>query len=168
MNRYLLTLATIFTLTLPCFAQQSPGWEKWDWLLGQWQGEGNGRPGQGSGRFSFEFGLDNKIIVRKSHSEYPATENKPQIVHDDLMIVYSNATGNPPKAIYFDNEGHTINYTINYADRAIILTSDSIPHVPLFRLTYTLQDNGTVLTKFEMSRDGVEFMTYVEGTSKKL
>jgi hypothetical protein len=152
-----------------CFGQQSSGtWDKWNWLTGEWMGEGSGQPGQGGGTFSFKFDLDQKVLVRKSHSEYPASENKPRIIHDDLMIVSLDYFGAPTKAIYFDNEGHTINYTVTYSDKSIILTSDKIPNVPVFRLTYTLLDKEIVDTKFEMSQDGEKFMTYIEGKSKKV
>ncbi|MEI6122106.1 MAG: hypothetical protein WCQ95_00620 [Bacteroidota bacterium] len=150
-----------------CFAQQSTLWDKWSWLIGEWKGEGTGQAGQGGGTFSFAFNLDKKIIERKSHSEYPATENKPLIIHDDLMFIYLDFTGTPSKAIYFDNEGHTINYTISYSDKSIVMISDKIPNVPIFRLTYSLLDNETINTKFEMSQDGAKFMSYIEGKSKK-
>lgn len=149
------------------FTQQSDAWKKWAWLLGEWVGEGSGQPGTGGGTFVFSFDLDQKVIVRKSHSEYPASGNKPALKHDDLMIVYLDGNGNPSKAIYFDNEGHVINYTVTYSDNAIVLQSDRIPHVPVFRLTYTRLESGTVDTKFEMSQDGEKFMTYIEGKSKK-
>ncbi len=160
-----ITLLGLLTVT---YGQQSSGWDKWNWLIGNWQGEGSGQPGEGGGFFSFDFRLDNKILERKSHSEYPATDKKPLIIHDDLMIVYQDYSGNPSKAIYFDNEGHIINYTISYSDKSIVLTSDKIPNVPLFRLSYFLLDNETINTKFEMSNDGLNFMTYIEGKSKKL
>ncbi len=149
------------------FSQQKPSWDRWSWLTGEWVGEGSGKPGDGGGTFSFKTDLDQNILVRKSHSEYPATANKPQVIHDDLMVVYPDFSGTPAKAIYFDNEGHTINYSITYSDKSIILTSDKIPNVPIFRLTYSLIDNETVNTKFEMSQDGVKFFTYIEGKSKK-
>ncbi|MGA9211393.1 hypothetical protein [Kaistella sp.] len=161
-------VALFFMATISCFGQQSKTWEKWNWLIGEWKGEGSGKPGQGSGTFSFAFNLDEKIIERKSHSEYPATENKPLIIHDDLMIIYPDFSGNPSKAIYFDNEGHTINYTIIYADKSIVMISDKIPNVPIFRLTYTLLDPEIINTKFEISQDGIKFMTYIEGKSKKI
>ena len=101
------------------------------------------------------------------HSEYPAAPGKPDVIHDDLMIVYPDYSGTPSKAIYFDNEGHTINYAITYADNTIVLTSDKIPNVPTFRLTYSLLPESVVNTKFEMSQDGTSFSTYVEGKSKK-
>jgi len=168
MKKYFLLATTFLALTISSFSQQNTNWDQWNWLLGQWKGEGNGQLGQGGGTFSFSFDLDQKLIVRKSHSEYPATANKPKIVHDDLMIVYLDRTGNPSKAIYFDNEGHTINYLISYADKTITMISDKIPNMPVFRLTYTLLDNNTINTKFEMSQDGEKFMTYIEGKSKKI
>jgi hypothetical protein len=148
-------------------AQQNEKWGQWSWLTGEWVGEGSGQPGTGGGTFSFQFDLDRNILVRKSHSEYPATGNKPLIIHNDLMIVYPDMSGTPSKAIYFDNEGHTINYTIAYGDKSIILTSDKMPNVPIFRLTYSLLDKEVVNTKFEMSQDGEKFMVYIEGKSKR-
>jgi hypothetical protein len=150
-----------------CSGQDNPAWDKWDWLIGTWKGEGSGQPGQGSGTFSFTFDLNKNVIVRKSHSEYPAADNKPLIIHDDLMVVYHNPGGGPDKAIYFDNEGHTINYTVYYQVKSIVLTSDKFPQMPVFRLVYTLLDNETINTSFEMSQDGEKFTPYVEGKSKK-
>jgi hypothetical protein len=150
------------------FGQSDATWTKFNWLMGEWVGEGTGQPGQGNGTFSFKFDLDKKILVRKSHSIYPKTENKPEIIHDDLMVIYPDFTGIPSIAIYFDNEGHTINYSVHCSEKSIIFTSNKIPNVPVFRLTYTMLDNKMVNTKFEMSRDGEKFNTYVEGKSKKL
>ena len=162
-----LTVGFLMIVTT-CFGQQSSSWIKWSWLIGQWKGEGNGQPGQGGGIFSFNPDLSDKILVRKSHSEYPATSNKPAIVHDDLLIVYLDFSGNPSKAIYFDNEGHTINYSVSYAEKTIVLLSDKIQNIPIFRLTYTLLDSESIDTKFEMSQDGEKFVTYIEGKSKKI
>jgi hypothetical protein len=163
---FTLLLFGVFTI---CLAQQSSDtWEKWTWLTGNWVGEGSGQPGQGGGTFTFHFELNNNILVRRSHSEYPAKDNKPKIIHDDLMIVYLDYTKNPAKAIYFDNEGHTINYSITYSDKSIVLTSEKIPNVPVFRLSYSALDNGMINTKFEMSQDGETFMNYLEGKSKRM
>jgi len=111
--------------------------------------------------------LDNKILIRKGHTEFPATDKKPASSHDDLMIISLDSNDNPTKAVYFDNEGHTINYNISYAGDTIVLTSEKINNLPVFQLTYLLLDNKTVNIKFEMSWDGVNFMTYIEGKSKK-
>lgn len=167
MKRRILLTIIFCGLIATGFSQQKPKWDQWSWLTGEWVGDGSGKPGAGGGTFSFKPELDQNILVRKSHSEYPGTANKPKVIHDDLMVVYPDYSGNPSKAIYFDNEGHTINYSISYSDQTIILTSDKIPNVPVFRLTYSLLDNETVNTKFEMSQDGEKFFTYIEGKSKK-
>ena len=164
--KLIVTLALI-GLFGTCLGQQNSNWNKWNWLMGNWVGEGSGQPGQGGGTFSFKPDLDKKILVRKSHSEYAATKGKKQVIHDDLMVVYMDYSGNPGKAIYFDNEGHTINYSITYAENSIVFTSEKMPNVPVFRLTYSLLDDATVNTKFERSQDGQKFMTYIEGKSKK-
>jgi len=163
----LILIIILFGIFTTSFGQQIPGWDKWNWLIGEWIGEGTGTPGRGGGFFAFSLDLDKKILVRKSHSEYPAAENKSRVIHDDLMIVYPDYSGNPSSAIYFDNEGHTINYSIAYTNRSIVLTSGKIPNIPVFRLTYTMLDYETVNTKFEMSKDGENFTTYVEGKSFK-
>ena len=168
MKAKLLLMIALCGFMYVCSGQDNSAWNKWNWLIGDWRGEGSGEPGQGSGTFSFFFDLDKNVIVRKSHSEYPATESKPQIIHDDLMIIYPDASVSQDKAIYFDNEGHTINYTVTYKEKSIVLTSDKIPDMPVFRLVYTLLDDETVNTRFEMSRDGEKFMPYIEGKSKKI
>ncbi|MDR2497250.1 MAG: hypothetical protein LBD21_09015 [Tannerellaceae bacterium] len=163
----LLLSATLCALTIACLGQQSTSWERWTSLIGEWKGEGSGQPGQGGGTFSFSFELDKNIIVRKSHSEYPATDNKPKVIHEDLMIIYPDSNEQPAKAIYFDNEGHIIHYSISYAEQSITLISDKVANLPIFRLTYTLLSKDIVNTEFEMSQDGEQFFTYIEGKSIK-
>ena len=167
MKTSLILAIAIFCFYTQCTGQQNKTWEKWNWLIGEWIGEGSGEPGKGGGTFSFKTDLNDKILVRKSHSEYQASGNRPATIHDDLMIVYVDNSSNASNAIYFDNEGHTIKYSIEYDDKLIVLTSEKVVNTPVFRLTYTLLDDKTVNTKFEMSQDGIKFMTYIEGKSKK-
>lgn len=137
-------------------------------MIGDWIGEGGGQPGQGGGTFSFQFDLDKNILVRKSHSEYPATAKSPLTIHDDLMIIYLTPDGEPNRAVYFDNEKHTIFYSVTFSNNIIILTSEKSGNSPIFRLIYSQIDKETVNTRFEMSQDGLKFIPYVEGKSKRI
>lgn len=168
LKKRIITICMLVGFYSLCFGQSGTTWAKFDWLMGEWVGDGSGQPGQGSGSFTFSFDLDKKILVRKAHTSFPKTENRQATVHDDLMIVYPDYSESPVKAIYFDNEGHTIEYTVICADKSIIFTSNKIPNVPVFRLTYSLLDKQLINTKFEMSRDGESFSTYIEGKSKKV
>ena len=149
------------------FGQQDTTWNTWNWLIGDWTGEGSGVPGQGAGYFSFQPDLGGKILLRKNHSEYPAVKDKPEIIHDDLMIVYRDKSDQTDKATYFDNEGNVINYSITYSQQSIVLTSGKVKNSPIFRLTYDALANEAIGVKFEMSRDGEKFVTYTEGKCRK-
>jgi len=167
LKKGIVTLFLIVGCYTLSFGQSGKKWTKFDWLMGEWVGEGTGQPGQGEGTFSFMPDLDKNILIRKSHSIYPKAGNKPEIIHDDLMVIYPDFSGVPAKAIYFDNESHIINYSVECSENSIVFTSNKIKGVPVFRLTYTLLDANMVNTKFEMSRDGNTFITYVEGKSRK-
>ena len=164
--KFFLTIA-IFCCFATSFGQQNLNWDKWENYIGNWIGEGSGIPGQGGGTFSFTLDLDKNVLIRKSHSEYPSPEGKVQ-THDDLMVIYLDINKNPSKAIYFDNEGHTINYQISYTDKTIILTSEKVPNSPVFRLVYSMLDNETCNTRFELSQDGEQFTPYIVGNSKRI
>jgi len=166
-----LILVVLLLLTVHSAIAQQPvnNWTKWKHLLGTWVGEGNGQPGQETGSFSFKTDLDSNILVRKNHTVFPATSKKPASVHDDLMIIYPDTSGNPAKAIYFDNEGHTINYLVSYTDSSIVLTSEVSPNSARFRLSYVKIDSKKVNVRFEIALppDHAKFVTYLEGKALK-
>ena len=167
MSRKLLLLIALTGLFSLCYGQQNSKWEKWNWLIGEWKGEGSGKPGQGTGVFSFSSDLNSQVIIRKGHTDFPAANGKPAFVHEDLLVVYSDPFTKEDKAIYFDNEGHTIRYNISYKANSIILTSEKVSNTPVFRLSYVQIDNKSVNVGFEMSQDGETFNKYLEGKSIK-
>jgi len=146
-------------------------WSKWDYLLGEWVGDGKGDPGEGKGWFSLKADLDRNVLVRTNHAEYPATKDRPATNHEDLMIVYAGNNGASAKAIYFDNEKHVINYSVSYNDagNAIILTSEALEGAPRFRFTYIKIDENKIKTVFEMAPPGKPdaFKVYVEGMAHR-
>lgn len=147
-----------------------PNWDAWKFLIGQWTGEGSGQPGQGSGDFTFHLDLDGKILVRESHSDYPATKDHPATSHRDLMVVYPGGNGKPDRAIYFDNEGHVIDYTVEFtSDGSAVFLSVPQASAPRFRLTYIRLENDRVRIRFEMAPLGHPegFSTYVEGVCRR-
>jgi hypothetical protein len=153
------------------FGQQSNNpWEKWDYLIGEWVGEHNGQPGQGEGKFSFRTDLDGKILVRRSHTVFPATEKKAEIIHDDILIIYHGSGDSNQEAIYFDNEGHTIKYKVSFTEKSIVLTSDIDTKATRFRFTYSVIDDKSVNASFEMASPKApdDFMIYLSGKAYKV
>jgi hypothetical protein len=168
----LITVAGLFPRTI---ASRSEGtksdWAPLEFLLGDWVGEGGGQPGQGAGEFSFHPGLQDRILVRKSYAAYPPTKDHPASQHEDLTVVYKESDSAPLRAIYFDNEGHVINYSINISpDRKTIeFVSDVLPSSPRFRLTYVKTGSDTLTLRFEIAAPGKpdSFSTYIEAKAKR-
>jgi len=169
------TLTVLSLILVPLLhAQQTSTtnpWDGWQFLMGEWTGEGTGAPGEGSGGFSFALDLQGKILVRRNHAEYPATKDRPALSHQDLMVVYAESGREPNRAVYFDNEGHVIHYTAQFSDGGKTLTflSDAATSSPRFRLTYTKVDDSTVSIKFEIAPPGKPdaFATYIQASAHR-
>jgi len=145
-----------------------PNWDAWQFLLGEWAGEGGGAPGQGGGSMTFHFDLQGQVLIRENQTDFIATPERPAFSHNDLTVIYPEP-GRAMRAIYFDNEGHIIPYSVTSNDDAIILVSDPAPSSPRFRTTYLRGKNGTVITRFEIAPPGDPdaFAVYVEGRAKR-
>jgi len=167
MKTNLFILAALLMLGANAYGQQTNPWAKWSWMFGDWKVAGTGTPGAGLSMFSFEPGHNNSVLMRRSHSKYPPAKDKPEVIHEDLMIIYLDS-GEPSRAIYFDNKGQTINYSITYSADSIVMQADKVTNRPVFRLTYTRIDNKTANVKYEMSTDGEKFITYDEGRCTKM
>ena len=171
MRNFFIPLILALVFAQPIFAQDvNNGWEKWQYMLGEWKGEGSGQPGEGSGMFTLKPKLEGNILERKGRTVIAATASKPASVHEDVMIIYKNREGNPVKAIYFDNESHVINYDITYSDNKIFLTSEANPAMPRFRLTYERLEEKGLNIRFELAMPNApdDFKLYIEGKNKKV
>ena len=146
-------------------------WDQWRPLVGQWHAAGKGSPGEGVGVFSFAFDLQNKVLVRKSHTDYPAVEGRPAFAHDDLMILYEDEAAKRFRADYYDNEGHVIRYTADLSSDGNTFTfvSDPAASQPRFRLTYITRGDDALGVKFEIAPPNLpdKFKIYVEGSAHK-
>lgn len=154
-------------------AQQSAkpaNWEAWQFLLGEWEGKGGGAPGEGSGGFTFALDLQKRILVRRNHSDYPATNKQPAFSHEDLMVIYQEADKSA-RAIYFDNEGHVIHYNVEFSpdQNSLVFLSEASPSAPQFRLTYSKAPRNSLAIKFEIAPPGApgRFSTYLEAVAQK-
>ena len=144
-------------------------WSSFQFLIGEWVGEGSGAPGEATGSSIFSFDLQNTVMTRKSYADYPAANNRPAFRHDDLMIIYQE--NKSIKTIYFDNEGHVINYSVSLSKdlNTITFVSDINPAAPRFRLIYTKSGENSMKISFEFAHPGKpeEFSKYLDGVIKK-
>lgn len=142
-------------------------WGPAQFLIGHWTGEGGGEPGRGTGSFSFTPDLQGKVLVRRSFAEYPPANGKPAFRHDDLTIVYRDETSRELRAVYFDNEGHVIQYSVKPSGSGVVFLSDGSQSGPRFRLTYSSGGADRLKLKFEIAPPGKDFTTYIEASARR-
>lgn len=141
-------------------------------LVGTWSGAGSGKPGEtitGSTTFSLELG--GKVMVRKNRAEYAqASSGAPKTIHEDLMVIYLQSGDDKVQAIYFDNEGHVINYTASFPVRqpSVVFESMAAENSPRFRLVYEQGSDGVLTAEFFIAPPGSDFKSYVKGTVIKV
>ena len=136
-------------------------------LVGRWQGEdAKGVPGKGSGEFTLRPELGGKVLVRRNVADYPAQNGRPAVHHEDLTTVYPER--GELKALYVDNEGHAIHYTVAAApggDGAVLLSEGPGPR---FRLSYLKQGADRIAIRFEIAPPGKDFATYLEAGARRV
>ena len=167
----LMGIGLLFGQTFGQQPSSNPDWSAFQFLLGEWTGEGSGNPGQGNGIFTFSLELQDHILIRRNQSDYPETKTHAAFSHNDLMVIYQEP-GPSVHAIYFDNEGHTIQYNTNISvDRkSITFISDSLPAAPRFQLTYTSLSDDSLLITFEIAPPTKpnNFSKYLEGRAHRI
>jgi hypothetical protein len=136
----------------------------WGGLIGEWKGEGP--TGAGSGACGFRYDLSGNVIVRTNHAELTGRT----AAHDDLMVIYPGTGPGKVSAMYFDNEGHVIEYAGEWSAAGDSLTFVSKPGPgPQFRLTYKKVNAETWTVNFEMAPPGQPgaFKPYTSGKLRR-
>ncbi len=187
MKRYLLTLAIGCFGCLLCAAQSLPKitekdtqsftakraelykWQPWQFLIGTWKGDAKGDAGEGPGEFTFKTDLDGKILEATNNQEFPAKDGRPAFTFHSLMIIY--LSGTDTQAIFYDNEGHVLNYTVQFSDnpKKVTFTGETVPYTPAYRFSYTDNGDGTLKVDFDTAPANAPkaFTSHVAGVVKR-
>lgn len=162
-----MSLAACCAVTVSQEMKPPDKWVSMQFLLGQWEGEGGGTPGQGAGGTTFEYDLQKTVLVRKNFAEFPATADRPVSRHDDLMVVYME--NGKPWAMYFDNEEHVIRYAVTATTDTVTFVSDASAGSPRFRLTYTKKSADALTLLFEIAPPNApeKFSRYIEASIRR-
>jgi len=145
-------------------------WSALSFLEGTWEAKtlGGAAKASGTGTYTFKKELGGHILARHSRAEGCQGPAGFDCDHGDLLYVYQDAAGQPLKAIYFDNEGHVIHYSVSAptANSAVFISDAATPG-PRFRLLYELKE-GVMSGKFQMQMPGkADWISYLEWSGKK-
>jgi hypothetical protein len=175
MNRFVAASA-LFALALAqnsrAVSAPTDPWKALEFLEGSWDAhaQAGSAKAQVSGAYSFKPELKHHVLVRRSDNSAdckgPASFD---CEHSDMLYIYQEAENRPLNAIYFDNEGHVIHYSVSTPDsNTAIFISESSSSGPQFRLAYELKD-AVMWGKFQMRMPGqTQWKSYLEwnGTKK--
>jgi hypothetical protein len=147
--------------------EEPSSWASLQFLVGTWVSAGTNELGSANGTATFAEEVNRSVLVRRSFAAYTMGPEK-GTRHDDLMIIYRDAPDAPPRAIYFDSEGHVIRYTVSVpSDHIAVFESEPGNPGPRYRLSYSR--SGTTLTgRFEIAPPPHgDYKTYLSWTSVK-
>jgi hypothetical protein len=171
MKRILLFFLLLFALSLHAqsTAQETNPWSGLSFLEGTWDAKAASSEGaSAAGTYTFRLELRDHVLVRHGNISQCKGPSTYDCEHGDLLYVYRDSAAQPLRAIYFDNEGHVIHYSVSTAPpNTAVFLSDSSQPGPQFRLTYELK--GLLLFgKFEIRMPGQEnWKTYLEWSGAK-
>ncbi len=146
-------------------------WAPFRFLMGEWTGEGTGQAGQFSGSFVFQPELGGKVLVRRNRVERARQPEHPAAAHEDLMVVYPAEKDRLAQALYWDDEGHAVKYTVEPSpdSKSLVFLGEIAPSQPRYRLGYKDLGDDLLGIEFAMAPPGKpqEFRTFLEGKARR-
>jgi hypothetical protein len=153
----------------PVTGQQPPAAEPFarvDFLIGQWEGTAEGRPGKGTVRRAYTRALNGQFIRVLNRSEYPAQEKNPKgEVHEDEGFISVDRARQKLVLRQFHVEGF-VNQYVEEPDATpgrVVFSTESIENIPpgwRARETYVLHGPDEFEEIFELAESGKPFEVY--------
>lgn len=162
----------VFSVAPMACAQSVPGQDPFgalSFLLGTWDARTMNNPRvTANGSYTFLKELNGHVLARHSTAAGCKGPEDFNCQHGDLLYVYTDAPGQPLRAIYFDNEGHVIHYAVATPTAATAeFLSDASAPGPQFRLVYELR-GGVMMGKFQLRIPGQQdWKSYLEWTGSR-
>jgi hypothetical protein len=154
-------------------AAQTPApsdrFQAFQFFLGSWEGEGQGRPGKSQVRREYELVLDGRFIEVRNRSLYAPQEGNPKGEdHRDVGYLSFDSARKKHVLRQFHIEGFVNHYVLDSASedgKTLLFVTESIENIPAgwrARETYTLEGEDRMVERFELAEPGKEFELYSE------
>jgi hypothetical protein len=146
-------------------AAQDP-WRSVRFMVGEWEGESEGEPGNGSIKRSYRFVLKDRFLEEHNVSTYPAQPKNPKgEVHEHRSFISHDRARKTLVFRQFHQEGFVNQYAMeaSAADGRIVFVSEALENVPAgwkARETYEVVSPDEFVETFELSADGKPFSVY--------
>jgi hypothetical protein len=136
-------------------------------LVGDWQGQGTGKPGDSTaGGFTFDYDVQKHVLVRKNFAEYVSKNERGAERHEDLMVIYPE--NGALKAMYWDSEGHVIRYVVSSPAAGLVVFTSEAGAGPRYRLSNKLESENTMAIQFDIQGPNDKgFKRYIEAKATR-
>lgn len=153
--------------TVPVSENMDP-WEHLRYFLGEWKGEGTGKPGVSKSDRKYDLILKDSFIRVENRSVYPAQEKNPDgEIHEDLGFFSFDKNREMYVFREFHVEGYVNQYVIEEWDKeegVIVLSSEAIENISpgwRARTTYEILSDNKFRETFDLSGPGKDWACYI-------
>lgn len=147
-------------------------WEPLNFLVGKWEGTGNGKPGVSKVEREYRLTLKDKFMHVHNVSTYePQPKNPKGEIHEDWGMISFDKNRKQFVFRQFHVESFVIQYvTAGNSGDAIVFTSESIENIPAgwrARETYKIVSPDEFVEVFELAAPGKDFEVYSEARLRR-
>ncbi len=173
-KKTILLLVLVPVLLMAQVKKKQDVWEPMTFLLGQWEGRGDGKSGISKVWKEWDFILAGKFIRMKTKAVFEPQEKNPKgETHED--VGYFSYDGARQRIVFrqFHVEGFIIQYVLeNVSDDGKTLTfvSENIENGPpglQAKIVYKIRDANTVEERFELAFPGREYDCFMTNIIKR-
>ncbi len=144
-------------------------WKPFRYLVGDWKGASEGKPGHANVEGQAEFILNGKFLKMSGKSVYPPQAKNPKgQTYEGFLLISYDRTRQKFVLRAFDAEGFVIQYVLDHIDadgKTIVFVTESMENLPPgfhARKTYHILNAEEFTDTFELAPPGQPLETYVE------
>jgi hypothetical protein len=166
-------MAMLFGLSLLRLGPQGSGaaapespWAPVQFMVGEWEGESDGRPGKGSVSRTYRFVLGDKFLQEQNVSSYPPQpRNEKGEVHEHWSFFSFDRTRGTLVLRQFHQEGFVNQYSLvpGNSTGKVVFESEALENVPAgwkARETYEVVSPDEFVETFELAMGSGAYETY--------
>lgn len=150
-------------------------WVPFDFLVGTWQGAGEGKPGSSRVERRYEFVLNGRFLRMENKSIYEPQEKNPQgEVHEDWGLISYDRARETFVFRQFHVEGFVNQYVLDPLaedGQTLRFVTEAIENIPpgwRARETYRKLNQDEFIEVFELAEPGGDFGLYSESRLLRL
>jgi len=169
----------LYSMLLPALLLGHPEkkqdiWEPFQFLVGEWEGKGEGKSGLSQVEKNFHFIMNGKYLHLKTRAVFePQERNLEGEVHEDWGFFSYDLFKKKFVFRQFNSEGFINQYvleSISDDGKTLIFDSEQLENAPpgwRARITYKIVDDYNLVESFDLATPGKELQCYIRNVLER-